>query len=52
MSLHPLYILESSKTAVEVEADVPKPSPRCNCSFTATLAQKPSEVGRCKPTLA
>ena len=39
-----IKLMDAKKTEVEVTDDVPKPTPRCNCSFTPTLAQKPAEI--------
>jgi len=36
--------LLDAKQEPKVYSDVPKPTPRCNCSFTATVAQKPAEI--------
>ena len=39
-----IKLLDAKTTAVHITENAPKPSARCNCSFTATLAQKPAEI--------
>ena len=39
-----IKLLDAKRTEVEIREDCEKPSPRCNCSWTATLAQKPEEI--------
>ena len=39
-----IKLLDAKRTEVEMREDCEKPSPRCNCSWTATLAQKPEEI--------
>ena len=39
-----IRLMDSKLKEVEVHEDCPKPGPRCNCSLTPTLAQKPAEV--------
>ena len=36
-----IKLMDSKLKEVDVHEDCPKPGPRCNCSFTPTLAQKP-----------
>ena len=39
-----IKLMDAKQREVEVHEDVPKPTPRCNCSFTATLTPKPAEI--------
>ena len=39
-----IKLMDAKQKEVVVTDDVPKPTPRCNCSFTPTLAQKPAEI--------
>ena len=39
-----IKLVDAKRTTVEIEEDCAKPTPRCNCSWTSTLAQKPAEI--------
>ena len=39
-----IKLLDAKRTEVEINVDCEKPSPRCNCSWTATLKQKPETI--------
>jgi len=39
-----IKLLDAKRTEVEMRVDCEKPSPRCNCSWTATLKQKPETI--------
>ena len=39
-----IKLMDAKQNEVVIKEDVPKPTPRCNCSFTATLTQKPAEI--------
>ena len=39
-----IKLLDLRQTTVEIQEDCPKPSPRCNVTWTPTLTQKPEEI--------